>query len=152
RVWSAHGGQVYPMPINLATICQFFGRRMSPDEARELIAGQTGGMPPGEPSNLEDEAIRSIGRPLYEAFIRGYTHKQWQTDPRAVAASVTTRLPVRYNFERRYLSDRFQALPEEGYTAMVQRMLDHERIRVSLGLGWADLRSTIPAALPVVYT
>lgn len=152
RVWSAHRGQVYPLPINLATICQFFGRRMSPAEARELIASQTGDLPPGEPSNLEDKAIRSIGRPLYEAFIRGYTHKQWQTDPRELPASIITRLPVRYSFDTRYFSDRFQALPAEGYTPLVERMLSHERIRVMLGVDWAGVRSSIPPTLPVVYT
>src|SRR5919201_4794103 len=98
RVLTIHRGQVYPMPINLGTICAFFGRYMSPAEARALIQGQAA-EGAANPRNLEERAVALIGRPLYEAFIRGYTKKQWQTDPRELPAGVITRLPVRFNFE-----------------------------------------------------
>lgn len=151
RGWSVHAGQIYPLPINLATICQFFGRRFTPDEARQLIAGQAGAAG-GEPANLEDKAIALIGRPLYEAFIRGYTRKQWQTDPRELPAAVITRLPVRYSFDSRYFSDRFQGMPEHGYAAVFRNMLSSPLIRVVLGADWRDWRAHAPAGTPVVYT
>ena len=73
RVFSVYKGRVYPLPINLGTICEYFGAVMSPDEARALVAEQAAEVPAGHAANLEEKAISLIGRPLYEAFIRGYT-------------------------------------------------------------------------------
>ena len=152
RVWSSHRGQLYPLPVNLANISQFFGRHLSPAEARTLIAAQTEGLDPQAATNLEDKAVASIGRPLYEAFIRDYTAKQWQTDPRLLPAATIARLPVRYTTDTRYFSDRYQGLPVDGYTAIFERMLDSPKIALRLGLDWFDLRHAAPAGLPVVYT
>ena len=140
------------MPINLGTICQFFGRRFSPDEARALIAGQAAELGGRAPRNLEEKAISLIGRPLYEAFIRGYTAKQWQTDPRELPEHIITRLPVRYTFDNRYFSDAFEGLPVDGYAAVFERMLDHPLIDVRLGLDFFDLKPHLRADLPIVYT
>jgi UDP-galactopyranose mutase len=139
------------MPINLGTICAFFGRYLSPTEARELIRGQAaeGG---GEPRNLEEKAISLIGRPLYEAFIRGYTKKQWQTDPRELPAGVITRLPVRFNFEPYYFADKYEGLPTDGYTAVFRRMLASPRIDVYLGVDFFDVRGAVRPDQLVVYT
>jgi UDP-galactopyranose mutase len=148
RVFSIFKGRVYPMPINLGTICEYFGRAMSPDQARALIAEQAGEV--AEPKNLEEKAISLIGRPLYEAFIRGYTAKQWQTDPRELPAEIITRLPVRYTFDNRYFADRYEGLPVDGYTAWLERMADHPRIEVRLGTDFFDLDAA--GNVPVVYT
>ena len=87
RVFSKYRAEVYPMPINLGTISEFFGTAMTPDEARELIADAGGGdRRPDAGGQPREKAISLIGRPLYEAFIRGYTAKQWQTDPRELPA------------------------------------------------------------------
>jgi UDP-galactopyranose mutase len=152
RVQTVAGGRVYPMPINLGTICAYFGRHMSPDEARALVADQAREVGHGQPANLEEKAISLIGRPLYEAFVRGYTHKQWQTDPTELAAEIITRLPVRYTFDNRYFNDTYEGLPADGYTAWLQRMADHPRIEVRLGVDYFDVRSAIPAGTPTVYT
>lgn len=153
RVFSTFKGRVYPMPINLGTICEYFGRAMSPDEARALIAGQAGeGVPDGGPRNLEEKAISLIGRPLYEAFVRGYTAKQWQTDPRELPAEIITRLPVRYTFDNRYFNDRHEGLPVDGYTAWLERMADHPNIEVRLGADFFERRDDLVGRVPVVYT
>jgi UDP-galactopyranose mutase len=152
RVFSVYKGRVYPLPINLATICEYFGSVMSPDEARALIAEQSAEVPPGQAANLEEQAISLIGRPLYEAFFRGYTSKQWQTDPTELPAEVVTRLPVRYTFNNRYFSDTFEGLPTGGYTAWLERMADHKNIEVRLGTDFAELRSSLLGNVPVVYT
>jgi UDP-galactopyranose mutase len=152
RVFSVYKGRVYPMPINLGTICEYFGSVMSPDEARELIARQSAEVPPGRAANLEEQAISLIGRPLYEAFFRGYTYKQWQTDPTELPAEVITRLPVRYTFNNRYFSDTFEGLPADGYTPWLERMIDHPNIEVKLGTDFAELRASVIGNVPVVYT
>lgn len=152
RVFSVYKGRVYPMPINLGTICEYFGTMMSPDEARALIAEQAAAVPPGTAANLEQKAVSLIGRPLYEAFIRGYTYKQWQTDPVDLPAEIITRLPVRYNFDNRYFSDTFEGLPADGYTAWLERMAGHPNIEVRLNTEFADLRSDLAGRVPVVYT
>jgi len=152
RVFAAHGDQIYAMPINLGTICQFFGRRFTPEQARALISEQAAEMAGRMPCNLEEKAIALMGRPLYEAFIRGYTAKQWRTDPRDLPAHIIARLPVRYTFDNRYFNDRYEGLPERGYTAIFERMLASSRIRVRLGVDFFSLRPQLPADVPVVYT
>jgi UDP-galactopyranose mutase len=152
RVFSVYKGRVYPLPINLGTICEYFGTVMSPDEARALIAAQAAEVAPGKVSTLEQKAISLIGRPLYEAFIRGYTAKQWQTDPSDLPPEIITRLPVRYTFDNRYFSDTHEGLPVHGYTAWLERMADHPRIEVQVNTEFADLRSDLAGRVPVVYT
>lgn len=148
RVFSIFKGRVYSMPINLGTICEYFGRALSPDQARALIAGQAAEFT--EPTNLEEKAISLVGRPLYEALIRGYTAKQWQTAPRDLPPEIITRLPVRYTFDDRYFDDTHEGLPVDGYTAWLERMVDHPRIEVRLGTDFFDLRAA--GAVPIVYT
>lgn len=152
RAFSTFRDKVYPLPINMATICQFFGRRLSPDQARALIAGHASELGDRAPANLEEKAISLVGRPLYEAFIKGYTAKQWQTDPRELPAQIIARLPVRYTFEDGYFNDRFQGQPVDGYTAIFERMLAHDLIEIRLGVDFFDIKASLPKGLPVVYT
>jgi UDP-galactopyranose mutase len=152
RVFSCHQGQVYTMPMNLAMINQFFGRSFTPDEARRLIAEQASEVDTKDVQNLEDKAISLIGRKLYEAFIRGYTAKQWQTDPKELAPGIITRLPVRYNFDNRYFNDKYEGLPKDGYTAWLTKMAEHPNIEVRLDVDYFDVRDEIPAGTPTVYT
>jgi UDP-galactopyranose mutase len=140
------------MPINLGTICQYFGQALRPDEARALVRQHAGEIDPDGVHNLEDRAISLIGRPLYEAFVRGYTEKQWQTDPRELPAEIISRLPVRYTFDNRYFNDTYEGLPVDGYTPWLQRMADHPLIDVVTHVDYFDVRAAIPAGTPVVYT
>lgn len=152
RVFTIFKGRVYPMPINLGTICEYFGKAMSPNEARALVAEQAAEVATGEARNLEEKGISLIGRPLYEAFIRGYTAKQWQTDPRNLPAEIITRLPVRYTFNNRYFNDTYEGLPTHGYTAWLERMADHPNIEVRLDTDFFDLRDEVLGNVPIVYT
>ncbi len=152
RVFSIYKGRVYPLPINLGTICEYFGAAMSPDEARALIAEQAAEVAAGRAANLEEKAVSLIGRPLYEAFIRGYTAKQWQTDPAELPAEIITRLPVRYTFNNRYFSDTYEGLPVDGYTAWLERMIDHPNIEVRLDTDFLAMRSDFQGQVPVMYT
>ncbi len=152
RVYTNHQGQVYPMPMNLAMINQFFGRAFTPDEARQLVAEQSSEFKTEEARNLEEKAISLIGRKLYEAFIKGYTAKQWQTDPRELAPGIITRLPVRYNYDNRYFNDTFEGLPKHGYTAWLEKMAEHPNIEVRLNVDYFEVRDQIPAGVPTLYT
>ncbi|GGO67009.1 UDP-galactopyranose mutase [Nonomuraea cavernae] len=148
RVFSVFKGRVYSMPINLGTICEYFERVLSPGQARALVAEQAAEFP--DPANLEEKAISQVGRPLYEALIRGYTAKQWQTSPRDLPPEIIGRLPVRYTFDDRYFDDTHQGLPVDGYAAWLERMADHPRIEIRLGTDFFDLDAA--GAVPVVYT
>ena len=157
RVYTTFRGQVFPMPINLGTINQFFDAAYSPDEARALIAEQAGEYSTNEAGNLEEKGISLIGRPLYEAFIKGYTAKQWQTDPRLLATEIISRLPVRYTYDNRYFSDAHEGLPVDGYTAWLEKMAGHERIEVRLDTDFFDPsqelnKANVVGNIPVVYT
>jgi UDP-galactopyranose mutase len=152
RVFGKYQGQIYSLPMNLALINQFFGKSHTPAEARELIASQAAEIDGDKVTNLEEKAISLIGRPLYEAFIKGYTAKQWQTDPRELSADIITRLPVRYTFENGWFSDTHEGLPTDGYTAWLTKMADHPRIEVRLDVDFFDVRDEYVGKVPVVYT
>lgn len=132
RVKATTGGRVYSLPINLLTINQFFGQTLSPAEARRFIEARADTTIQA-PASFEEQALRFVGRELYEAFFKGYTRKQWGVDPTRLPASILKRLPVRFNYDDNYFFHRHQGMPEEGYTAMVQRLLDHPRIELQLG-------------------
>lgn len=157
KVYTNHGGVVYPMPINLGTINQFFRAALSPDEARALVAEQAGELAGTDPENLDEKGISLIGRPLYEAFIKNYTGKQWQTDPKDLPASIISRLPVRYTYDNRYFNDTYEGLPKDGYTAWLERMADHPSIEVRLSTDFFDAeqplhKDAVRGRIPVVYT
>jgi UDP-galactopyranose mutase len=157
RVFGKYQGQVYSLPMNLGLINQFFGKAHTPDEARALIKEQSSEIATEDATNLEEKAISLIGRPLYEAFIKGYTAKQWQTDPTELSADIITRLPVRYTFDNRYFNDTYEGLPVDGYTAWLTRMADHPNIEVRLNTDWFtdtdDFRQDdYKGKVPVVYT
>ncbi|MDQ1663292.1 MAG: UDP-galactopyranose mutase, partial [Blastococcus sp.] len=119
---------------------------------RALVHEQAGEIDTAEAANLEEKAVSLIGRPLYEAFIRGYTKKQWQTDPTELPAAVIARLPVRYTFDNRYFNDTYEGLPKDGYTAWLTKMADHPNIEVRLSTDYFDVRDELPADVPTVFT
>ena len=157
RVYTNHHGEVFPMPINLGTINQFFRAAHRPTRRARWSPSRPREFDGDDAANLEEKAISLIGRPLYEAFIRDYTAKQWQTDPRELPAEVITRLPVRYTYDNRYFNDTCEGLPTDGYTAWIERMADHPNIEVRLDDRLlrrvaAVNKSAVVGQLPVVYT
>lgn len=131
RVKANVGGKIYSMPINLHTINQFFGKALSPREAVAFIGTLADGSIT-EPRTFEQQALRFVGRELYEAFFRGYTRKQWGMDPTELPASILKRLPLRFNYDDNYYSSLYQGIPKNGYTHIVERMLDMPSVTLNL--------------------
>lgn len=157
HVYTTHEGVVYPLPINLGTINQFFQSALTPRQARELITRQAGELAGRDPDNLNDKGISLIGRPLYEAFIRDYTAKQWQTDAKDLPAGIISRLPVRYTYDNRYFNDTHEGLPTDGYAAWLERMADQPGIDTKLNVDFFDTtqpynRDALRGTVPIVYT
>jgi UDP-galactopyranose mutase len=152
RVLTTYKGKVYSMPINLGTINAYYQKQFSPTEAKSFIDSEIARDKVENPSNLEERAISLIGKPLYEAFVAGYTAKQWETDPKELPAGIITRLPVRFNYNDRYFNDLYEGIPVEGYTKIFERMLTHPLIDVRLKTDFFDVRKDFPRDLLVIYT
>ncbi|MDH1087401.1 UDP-galactopyranose mutase [Pantoea brenneri] len=131
RVKATVNGSVYSLPINLHTINQFFGKTCNPAEAKELIDSK-GDKSIVDPQTFEEQALRFVGKELYEAFFKGYTIKQWGMEPKELPASILKRLPVRFNYDDNYFNHKFQGMPKNGYTAIVESILEHKNISVEL--------------------
>lgn len=155
RVFAMHDGTAYQFPMGLGLINQFFGRYYSPEEAKQLIEQQREGLDPAAATNLEERGIALIGKPLYDAFVKHYTAKQWQTDPTDLPPEIISRLPVRYTFNNRYFNDTYEGLPVDGYAAWLERMASSDLIDVRLDTDWFEVRDEVRAEspdAPVVYT
>ena len=152
RVLTTHKNKVYSMPINLSTICAFYNKVLTPNEAKDLISKEVKLDAIGNPRNFEEKAISLIGRPLYEALIKNYTYKQWQTEPFDLPMEVITRLPIRYNFNSRYFSDRWEGLPINGYPQWFSNMVTNKKIQIEFDTDFFDIRDLIPKSIPIVYT
>ncbi len=140
RVKTTSRGAVYSLPVNLHTINQFYGKTLRPDEARAFLESQAD-TSIADPQTFEEQALRFVGRDLYETFFKGYTQKQWGCSPTELPASILRRLPVRFNYDDNYFFHRFQGMPEGGYTVMVERILDHPAIEVRLSTRFARDRT-----------
>lgn len=151
-VLTTYRNEVYTLPINLGTINQYYRKAMTPEEAKAFIQEEVSREGIVNPRNLEEKAISLIGRPLYEAFFRGYTKKQWEKDPKELSPDIITRLPVRYYYNSRYFSDRHEGIPLEGYGKMLRKILAHPNITLKLNTSWKDICSDIPKDTLIVYT
>jgi UDP-galactopyranose mutase len=151
KVLSCYKGSFYPFPINLATINQFFNRRLTPREAEQFMASLR--IPAaGTPQNFEEQAISLLGLELYEAFFRNYTLKQWQVDPRQLPPAIFNRLPFRTNYDDNYFFDRWQGIPEKGYTDLFERLLANKKIRVLLNTDFFELRHRLKKDACLIYS
>jgi UDP-galactopyranose mutase len=126
----------------LLTINQFFGLTLSPKEAEEFIATR-GDSSIDTPVTFEEQALRFVGRDLYEAFFKGYTQKQWGVSPTELPASILARLPVRFSYEDSYFNHPYQAIPAHGYTPIVEAMLDHSMSGFRMRTDFLDIEHLI---------
>jgi len=152
RVFTRYRGRTFTMPINLMTLNSFFGVDLKPSEAAAFIAAKTAEEPYPNPANFEEKAISLIGRDLYEAFIKGYTAKQWETDPKSLPADIITRLPVRVNFNDFYFNDIYEGLPVDGYHAIFQRIFAHPKIDTLTNTDFFDVRGSLNPEATIIYT
>ena len=140
RVKAISKQTMYSLPVNLKTINQFFDRDFDADEAEKFIASKADNTIT-DPVSFEDQGLRFVGRELYEAFFAGYTSKQWGVDPKELPASILARLPVRFNDDDTYFSHPYQAIPKDGYTPIVEAILNHPEISVHLGTRFSPTES-----------
>jgi len=131
----------WQFPINLNTFEQLIGRVSTTEEMEATLAKWR--VPIDKPANSEEQIISQVGCGLYNKFFKNYTRKQWGRDPSELDASVCGRIPIRTNRDNRYLSERFQALPAAGYTAMFEKMLRRRRIDVLLGHDYLEVASKV---------
>ena len=141
RVLASVGGELLPIPINLDTINRLYGLNLSEEEMPAFLAARA--EPNLEPRTSEEVVLSRVGRDLYEKFFRNYTRKQWGIDPSQLDAQVTARIPVRTNRDDRYFTDRFQAMPKQGFTRMFENMLDHTNIDLALAADYRELRDEV---------
>jgi UDP-galactopyranose mutase len=149
--------EVFAMPINLHTINQFFGKSYTPNEAKELISLQA--QIDRQPQNLAEQGISLIGKPLFDAFIKNYTAKQWQTPAEELSASIIKRLPVRYNYDNRYFNNSFEGLPLDGYEQLFQKMIDNANlssgsvtVQLETDFFESDDLTALKGQIPIVFT
>lgn len=142
-----YGDEVYNLPFNMNTFYQMWGVT-TPKEAREKIEEQIREAGIGDPGNLEEQAIRLVGRDIYEKLIKGYTQKQWGREPKDLPAFIIKRLPVRFVYDNNYFNDTWQGIPQGGYTAMIEKLLEGVEVRLNTDFledrkGWAQLADTV---------
>lgn len=152
QVLTRHKGKVYQMPVNLETINSFYNVDLKPYEVKTFLQKEIEKENIGVPSNFEEKAISMMGRPLYEAFMKNYTLKQWQKDPKEMPESVLKRLPFRTNYNESYYYSQWQGIPTDGYGAIFEKMLDSSNIEVKLNVDFFDIRDQISPDTQIIYS
>ncbi len=152
HVWTRHAGETYSMPINLGTMSQFFKKSLTPSQAKDLIDKEIQSyLPDGEP-NFESVAIKAIGFSLYNAFIKGYTEKQWQVSLDQLSSDIFTRLPLRFNFNSRYFNDKYEGLPLNGYQTFIKNLSGHPLIKIDTDTDYFSKHASYDQGSLVIYT
>lgn len=139
RVKTTSQGRVFSLPINLHTINQYFNKTLNPTEAKEFIQSIADNSIE-EPQSFEDQALKFVGKDLYEAFFKGYTLKQWGCSPTELPSSILKRLPVRFNYDDNYFNHKYQGMPKDGYTHIVEKMLAQSGITLYLNTSFDQAR------------
>lgn len=151
-----HNGRLYPMPINLDTINLLYGTDMDAGEAEKFVDEEAKKdverLGIKEPRNFEEKGISLVGEKLYDAFLKNYTEKQWNTSAKNLSAEILKRIPVRFSHDNRYfMNAKYQGIPKNGYTKIVENMLDNENIEVRLGVDFKDIKDEVPEGMKIVY-
>lgn len=149
-VYATLNGLVYQMPVNLNTINQFFNKNFNPMEASRFLEEVSQSRQ--KISNFEDKVISVVGPELYEAFYKGYTAKQWGTDPKLLPSEMASRLPVRTTRNNRYFNDTYEGLPSQGYFEFLSNIANDPRIEILLNTDYFEIRHSLKPDLLTVYT
>jgi UDP-galactopyranose mutase len=149
RVLASVDGMLVPMPINLDTINKLYGLNLTAFEVEDFFRKHA--EPCENIRTSEDVVVSKVGRELYNKFFKNYTKKQWDLDPSELDASVTSRVPTRTNRDDRYFTDVYQAMPQQGYTRMFERMLDNPNIKIMLNCDYREIVRDIPFK-EMIYT
>lgn len=151
QVLASYNEKIYQLPINLETINSFFNVNLRPYEVDDFLASKKNGTN-GSPRNFEEKAISMIGVELYEAFIKGYTLKQWQMNPAELPASVFSRLPFRKSYDESYFYDTWQGIPLEGYHNIFKKLLGNSNIRVLTDTDYFSIKALLNPGATLVYS
>ncbi|MDF2191215.1 UDP-galactopyranose mutase [Paraflavitalea sp. CAU 1676] len=141
RVLASVDGMLVPIPINLNTLNELYGLHLQASEVEAYLHLQAEEKAIIKTS--EDVVLSTVGRDLYQKFFRGYTKKQWDLDPSELDASVTARIPVRFNRDNRYFTDTYQAMPAQGYTKLFEQLLNHPNIKVMTNADYKEIEDSI---------
>jgi UDP-galactopyranose mutase len=142
RVLASVDGMLVPIPINLTTINTLYGTNLNSSEVEQFLKDRA--IPKTQALTSEDVVLAAVGKELYEKFFKGYTKKQWDLYPCELDASVTARIPTRNNKDDRYFTDTYQAMPQDGYTRMFERLLNHPNIKIMLNTDYKEVEHLIP--------
>lgn len=151
-----HAGKLYPMPINLDTINLLYGTNMTAEEAEKFVREEaekdSKALGITDPKNFEEKGITLVGKKLYEAFLKNYTEKQWHTSAKNLSADILKRIPVRFSRDNRYfMTAKYQGIPTEGYTKLVENMLSSKNIEVRLNTDFKDIKDDLPENIKIIY-
>lgn len=149
-VKSSTRGELFPFPINLKTLEQFFGRTFTAEEAEAFLEEIR--IKKDHIDNSEDFVLSRVGKEMYEAFYLGYTLKQWEKHPRELNKSVCGRIPIRFNRDERYVDHDYQFTPDKGFTELFTRMTDHELIDIRLETDFESIRGEITPRIATLYS
>lgn len=142
--------ELYNLPFNMNTFSKLWGIT-TPAQAQAEIRRQASRHAIGEPQNLEEQALKLVGDDIYQKLIKGYTEKQWGRDCKDLPAFILKRVPLRFVYDNNYFTDRYQGIPEEGYDALVERLLEGSDLLLSTE--YQDFAKAHPnAAGKTVYT
>ena len=152
QVLSNHRNKIFQMPINLETINTFFKKDFNPEEAKRFISKKTNKYKNYKFKNFEDKAISQIGKDLYNAFIKGYTQKQWGKNPKKLPESIFNRLPIRYSYnEDYYQQTQYQGIPKHGYTNIFNNLINNKNIKIKYNESF-NLKYKIKPKYLTIYT
>ena len=151
RVKANYKGNIYSLPVNLHTINQFFNKTFGPEEAKAFIES-LGDKTITDPQSFEEQALKFLGSDLYHAFFYGYTKKQWGCEPSELPASILKRLPVRFNYNDNYYNNPYQGIPVNGYTELVEKLLDNPKINITLNKKFKYSSELVSTYTHIFYT
>ncbi len=151
RVLSYVGRQLVPIPVNIKTVNLIFNLDLkSEKEMKAWLDKNT--LKIKKPKNSEELFLARVGKKLYEKMFKGYTTKQWDTDPKKISTSVAGRIPIYTNFDDRYYTDKYQLVPKKGYLAIFKKMLAHPNIKVLLQTDFFKIKNKLESYEKIFFT